>query len=115
MIFEGWPGSVDFQLVVPFSVVAGKNGGLGDDDEADVDELGCRLRGLFFGSFCHVGIVIDCGEYIHDGPGVVVSGVLQCGFGGGQGLRSDGSILGVEKFFQDLRDHTFEKLCVFVD
>ena len=113
MIFEGRPGSVNFRLVVPFSDVAGKNAGSGDDDEADdVDELGCCLGG--FGSFCHVGIVIDCREYIHDGLGVVVSGVFQFGFGGSQGLRSDGFI-SVEKFFQDLRDHAFEEPCVVID
>jgi hypothetical protein len=111
-IFGGWPGSVNFRLVLPFFVVARKDGGSGDDGEADVDELGCRLRG--FGSFCHFGIVIDCSAYIHDRSGVVVNGVLQCGFGGGQGLWSDGSV-GVEKFFQDLRDRAFEEPCVIVD
>ena len=111
-IFEGRPGSVNFRLVVPFSDVAGKDGGSGDDDEADVDELGHRLEG--FGSFCHVGVVIDCCEDVHDGPGVVVGCVLQGGLGGGQNLWSNG-IVSVKKFFQNLCDRAFEEPCVIVN
>ena len=112
MSFESWPGSVDFRLVVPFSDVAGKDGGSGYDEQADVYELGHHLGG--FGRFCHVGIVIDCCEDVHDGPGVVVGCVLQGGLSGGQGLWSDGSV-SVEKFFQNLCDRAFEEPCVIVD
>ena len=61
MGFESRPGSVDFWFAVPFSDVTGKDGRSGDDDESDVDELSQHL-----GGFGHVGVVVDCGEDVHD-------------------------------------------------
>jgi cell wall-associated NlpC family hydrolase len=52
---------------MPFLDVACKNG----RSEPDVYQLGCCFFWCF-GGFCHVGVVIDGGEYIHDGLGVVV-------------------------------------------
>ena len=71
-------GSVIFWFAIPFSDVAGKDGRSGDDDESNVDELNWRHGG--FGCFGRVGVVIACGEDVHDLFGVVVGCTLQGGW-----------------------------------
>jgi hypothetical protein len=49
VVFEVGPGFVVYWFAVPFSDVAFKDSGLGDD-ETDVDELGCGF--CSFNGFC---------------------------------------------------------------
>jgi hypothetical protein len=106
VVFEVGQGFVDFWFAVPLLDVACKDGGPGDDDETNVDELGCDL--CSFSGFCLVGVVVDGSEDVHDGPGVVVGFYFHFGFCGGKGLRSDGSV-GVEEFLYDLMNRSFKE------
>jgi hypothetical protein len=104
--FEVGPGFVFFWFAVPFSDVACKDGGSGDDDETDVDELGYGFCN--FSGFCLVGVVVDGSAYVHNGPGMVVGFCFHFGFCGGKGMMSDGSV-GVKESMHDLRERSFEE------
>jgi hypothetical protein len=95
------PGLLNVGFVVSFSDVARKDGGSGDYDQGDVDQLsGCFCS---IGGFCHVGVIVDSCKDNCDGPGMVVNGCLHFCFGGSEGLWSDRSE-GVEKVLEDLGD-----------
>lgn len=109
---EVLPGLVSLFFIVPFSNVAREDCGSGNDDDADVDELGCGLCGV--GCVGHVGIGVYVCEDVDNWAGVVVGCGLDGGFGGGERLGCDVAV-GVEEGLEDFWNRSFEEARVVID